>query len=137
MSLRDPRISGGGEIGRQVQLGGATGSSGAPAGNVVAEVRPAGAFLSQEELTLSAVSQSLPSIPATAVQCIIQIHGGTVTERAWISIDGSAAVAGEDFILRNVEDTDGDAAIGITTDLTDIRLLGTANASIATIWYLT
>jgi len=95
-----------------------------------------GSYLSQENLTLSATSQSLPSIPSTAQSAFIQVHGGTVTDYTFISLDGTDAVA-TDFHLGNFEDNTASLGEGIQINgnLADVRLLGTANASIAVIWY--
>lgn len=100
-------------------------------GNV--PVSTSGAFISQTNLTLSASSQALPTIPAGARSVLIQVHGGTITDRAYISLDGTAATTAGLYI-KNVEDT---TAIGGPTELTiiggldDVRILGTANASTA------
>lgn len=101
-----------------------------------ARVRPeVGTFLSQENLALSASSQALASIPATANSALIQVHGGTVTDVAYISFDGSAATS-SDYCLRNAQDSGvGDVSVLFSGTLSDIRILGTAGASIATVLY--
>ena len=97
----------------------------------------AGAFVSEQKLTLSATSQSL-TVPTGAVRALIRIQGGTVTDLAYLSLDASAAVT-TDFYLRNIFDTTLPAPniteILIASELTDVRILGTANASTAVIWY--
>ena len=97
-----------------------------------------GQILSQASLTLSASSQALPNPPAGAVRALIQTHGGTVTDRIYISLDGTAATTA-DFFMKNVEDTTanigGPTELIVAGELETIRVLGTANASTMVIWW--
>jgi len=63
-----------------------------------------GAIISQASLTLSASSQALPTPPTGAVRALLQTHGGTVTDRIYVSLDGNDATTA-DFFMKNVEDT--------------------------------
>ena len=91
-----------------------------------------GTYISKQTLTLSATSQAL-TVPATATSVLIQVHGGTVTDPTYINLGGTATTA--DFVLHNVDDAYSNSEILISGDLTVIELLGTANASVAVMWY--
>jgi len=119
----------------QIRLDSAGNSAVNVAGLIVSS--STGAFISQTNLTLSASSQALPT-PGAARVALIQTHGGTVTDRIYISLDATDATAA-DFFMKNVEDTTanigGPTEMYIVGDLTDVRVLGTANASVMSISY--
>lgn len=97
-----------------------------------------GAIISQASLTLSASSQALPTPPTGAVRALLQTHGGTVTDRIYVSLDGNDATTA-DFFMKNVEDTTanigGPTELIVAGNLEDVRVLGTSNASIMIIWW--
>ena len=101
-------------------------------------ISPTGPIVSQASLTLSASSQALPTPPSTANSALLQVNGGTVTDRVYISLDGTDATT-SDFHMKNVEDTTanigGPTELIVTGNLEDIRVLGTANASTMVIWW--
>jgi len=97
-----------------------------------------GEIISQAALTLSASSQALPEAPTGAGRALLQVNGGTVTDRIYLSLDGTAATT-SDFHMKNVEDTTanigGPTEIIVVGNLEDVRVLGTANASTMVIWW--
>ena len=65
---------------RSVYIAGSSGSDGnvTTGGAVNVITYETGDLISQAALTLSASSQALPTVPATAKTVIIQTHGGTI-----------------------------------------------------------
>lgn len=129
MGLRDSRFNYGNKL-----ANGMKGTNGAA--HVI--TYETGELISQAALTLSASPQALPTVPAAAKSAIIQTHGGTVTDRIYISLDGTDATT-DDFFMKNVEDTTanigGPTEMKITGNLENVRVLGTANESTMVIWW--
>lgn len=93
-----------------------------------------GALLNIAALTLSATSQAIPTPPSGAKRVLIQVHGGTVTDFAYLNPLGVASAA-NGLMLRNAADDVSSTEIIIGGNLTTMEILGTANASTAIFWW--